>query len=77
MSAHRAKRRHPDPCDEASDVSSKPQSDQVRPSFILFSLHAGLYVLGRRSLTPVILAHSIYHVLGEPYLLMMVFAAPR
>ncbi len=45
------------------------------PSFILFSLHAGLYVLGRRSLTPVILAHSIYHVLGEPYLLMMVFAA--
>jgi membrane protease YdiL (CAAX protease family) len=48
------------------------------PSFILFSLHAGLYVLGRRSLTPVILAHSIYHVLGEPYLLMMVFAAaPR
>ncbi len=48
------------------------------PSFILFSLHAGLYVLGRRSLTPVILAHSIYHILGEPYLLMMVFAAtPR
>ncbi len=45
------------------------------PSFILFSLHAGLYVLGRRSLTPVILAHSIYHVLGEPHLLMMVFAA--
>ncbi len=45
------------------------------PSFVLFSLHAGLYVLGRRSLTPVILAHSIYHVLGEPYLLMMVFAA--
>jgi membrane protease YdiL (CAAX protease family) len=45
------------------------------PSFILFSLHAGLYVIGRRSLTPVILAHSIYHVLGEPYRLMMVFAA--
>ena len=48
------------------------------PSFVLFSLHAGLYVLGRRSLTPVFLAHSIYHVLGEPYLLMMVFAStPR
>ena len=45
------------------------------PSFILFSLHAGLYVLGHRSLTPVILARSIYHVLGEPYLLMMVFAS--
>jgi hypothetical protein len=44
------------------------------PSFVLFSLHAGLYVLGRRSLTPTILAHSIYHVLGEPYLLMMVLA---
>jgi membrane protease YdiL (CAAX protease family) len=41
------------------------------PSFVLFSMHAGLYVLGRRSLTPVILAHSIYHVLGEPYILMM------
>jgi Type II CAAX prenyl endopeptidase Rce1-like len=47
------------------------------PSFVLFSLHAGLYVVGRRSLTPVFLAHSIYHVLGEPYLLMMVFAATR
>jgi membrane protease YdiL (CAAX protease family) len=45
------------------------------PSFVLFSLHAGLYVLGRRSLTPVILAHSIYHVFGEPYLIMMLLAA--
>jgi membrane protease YdiL (CAAX protease family) len=41
------------------------------PSFVLFSMHAGLYVLGKRSLTPVILTHSIYHVFGEPYLLMM------
>ena len=45
------------------------------PSFILFSLHAGLYVLGKRSLTPVFVAHGIYHVLGEPYLLMMMIAA--
>ncbi len=45
------------------------------PSFILFSLHAGLYVLGKRSLTPVFITHSIYHVFGEPYLLMMVMAA--
>jgi membrane protease YdiL (CAAX protease family) len=44
------------------------------PSFVLFSLHAGLYVLGKRSLTPVIVAHSIYHIFGEPYLLMMVMA---
>jgi membrane protease YdiL (CAAX protease family) len=42
------------------------------PSFVLFTMHAGLYVLGKRSLTPTIVAHSIYHVLGEPYLLMMV-----
>jgi membrane protease YdiL (CAAX protease family) len=48
------------------------------PSFVLFSLHAGLYVVGRRSLTPTIVAHSIYHVFGEPYLLMMVLAVtPR
>jgi membrane protease YdiL (CAAX protease family) len=45
------------------------------PSFGLFTAHAGLYVLGKRSLTPTIVAHSIYHVLGEPYLLMMVLAA--
>jgi membrane protease YdiL (CAAX protease family) len=44
------------------------------PSFVLFTLHAGLYVLGKRSLTPTIVAHSIYHVLGEPYLLMMAMA---
>jgi hypothetical protein len=47
------------------------------PSFVLFTLHAGLYVLGRRSLTPVILTHSIYHVFGQPYLLMMALAAMR
>jgi len=48
------------------------------PWFVLFSLHAGLYVLGKRSLTPVFIAHGIYNVLGEPYLLMMMLAAmPR
>jgi membrane protease YdiL (CAAX protease family) len=47
------------------------------PSFILFSLHAGLYVLGKRSLTPLFVAHGIYDFLGEPYLLMMMLAAMR
>lgn len=45
------------------------------PAFVLFSMHAGLYVLGKRSLTPVIITHSIYHILGEPYLLMMALMA--
>ena len=44
------------------------------PSFVLFSLHAGLYVLGRRSLTPTVVAHGAYHVFGEPYLIMMILA---
>jgi membrane protease YdiL (CAAX protease family) len=47
------------------------------PSFILFSMHAGLYVVGKRSLTPTIVAHSMYHVFGEPYLLMMVLVTMR
>ncbi len=45
------------------------------PSFVLFTLHAALYVLGKRSLTPTIITHGMYHVLGEPYLLMMATAA--
>ncbi len=45
------------------------------PSFVLFSMHAGLYVLGKRSLTPVVLAHGMYHVGGEPYLLMLALVA--
>jgi membrane protease YdiL (CAAX protease family) len=44
------------------------------PSFVLFTLHAGLYVAGRRSLTSVSIAHGMYNVLGEPYLLMMALA---
>jgi hypothetical protein len=45
------------------------------PSFVLFSLNAGLCVLGERRLTPDFVAHGIYNVLGEPYLLMMMIAA--
>ncbi len=44
------------------------------PSVILFTLHAILYIASRRSLTPVIIAHSLYHVLGAPYLLMFAMA---
>lgn len=40
------------------------------PSFALFSIHAGMYVAAKRSLTPTTVAHSLYHVLGAPYLLM-------
>jgi membrane protease YdiL (CAAX protease family) len=44
------------------------------PSFVLFTLHAGLYVFASRSLTPTIIAHSMYHVLCAPYLLMFAMA---
>jgi membrane protease YdiL (CAAX protease family) len=44
------------------------------PSFVLFSLHAVLFVAGQRSLTPSIVAHSMYHVLCAPYLLMFAMA---
>jgi hypothetical protein len=47
------------------------------PSFVLFSMHAALYVLGKPSLTPTVLAHSIHHVFGEPYLLMMVLVTMK
>jgi membrane protease YdiL (CAAX protease family) len=43
-------------------------------SAVIFSVMAALYVRGGRSLTPSIVAHSIIHVLGAPYLLMMVLA---
>lgn len=42
----------------------------VGAATFLFSLHALLYVAGGRSLTPSIVAHSMYHVLCAPYLLM-------
>ena len=37
-------------------------------SFILFSALAVVYVIGRRSLTPGAVSHSLIHVLGDPYL---------
>jgi membrane protease YdiL (CAAX protease family) len=54
-----------------------PTMEGFLPAFFLFSIHAGLYVLGKRSLTPTVVAHSIYHVFGEPYLLMMVLVTMR
>ena len=47
------------------------------PSFTLFSMHAALYIVGKRSLTPTIIAHSMYHGFGEPYLLMMAMTAMK
>ena len=62
-------------CSAVYHALQNPTLEGFLPSFVLFSLHAGLYVAGRRSLTPSIVAHSMYHVLGEPYLLMMALAA--
>jgi hypothetical protein len=64
-------------CSASYHALQNPTLEGFIPSLVLFSLHAGLYVLGRRSLTPTIVAHSIYHVLGEPYLLMMALAAAK
>jgi membrane protease YdiL (CAAX protease family) len=64
-------------CSALYHAFQNPTPKGYLPSFILFSLHAGLYVLGRRSLTPVVLTHSIYHVFGEPYLLMLAMEAMK
>ena len=65
-------------CSAVYHAFQNPTPAGFFPSFVLFSMHAGLYVLGRRSLTPVVITHSIYHVFGEPYLLMLALAAmPR
>jgi membrane protease YdiL (CAAX protease family) len=64
-------------CSAAYHTLQNPTPEGFIPSFVLFSVHAGLYVFGRRSLTPTIVAHSMYHVFGEPYLLMMVLATMR
>jgi membrane protease YdiL (CAAX protease family) len=40
------------------------------PSLVLFSMHALLYVAAGRSIVPTAIAHSMYHVLCAPYLLM-------
>lgn len=47
------------------------------PSFMLFSVHAAIFVAAGRSLTPTIIAHSLYHVLGAPYLLMFAMSQIR
>jgi membrane protease YdiL (CAAX protease family) len=64
-------------CSAAYHALQDPTPLGFFPSFALFSMHAGLYALGRRSLTPVIVAHGMYHVFGEPYLLMMALAAMK
>ncbi len=40
-------------------------------SLIYGAILGGLFILGRRSLTPVILAHSLALLIGEPFLTMM------
>ena len=62
-------------CSAVYHAIQNPTLEGFLPSFVLFSLHAGLYVLGRRSLTPSCIAHGMYHVFGEPYLLMMAMKA--
>lgn len=64
-------------CSALYHALQNPTLEGFLPSFFLFSLHAWLYVAGRRSLTPTVVAHSMYHVFGEPYLLMMAMAAAR
>jgi membrane protease YdiL (CAAX protease family) len=61
-------------CSAVYHALQNPSIIGFLPSCVLFSMHAALYVLGGRSLTPVIVAHSAYHVFGEPYLLMMALA---
>jgi membrane protease YdiL (CAAX protease family) len=61
-------------CSAVYHAIHNPTWEGFLPSFVLFTLHAGLYVAGKRSLTPVSIAHGMYNVLGEPYLLMMALA---
>ena len=46
-------------------------------SVVLGLILAGLFLWGKRSLTPVILAHSIAVLLAEPFASMMIFLAPN
>lgn len=46
-------------------------------SIILGLLLAGLFLWGKRSLTPVILAHGIAVLLAEPFASMMIFLVPN
>ena len=38
-------------------------------SFVLFGLLSALYMYGRRSLTPPLIAHAMTHFLGDPALM--------
>jgi membrane protease YdiL (CAAX protease family) len=42
------------------------------PSFILFTSMAGIFVLGKRSITATAIGHSLIHILGDPYLTMLI-----
>ena len=44
------------------------------PSVFFGLALAGLYILGKRSLTPSILAHGLINLLGEPFLVMSLLA---
>ena len=46
-------------------------------SVVIGLVLAGLFLWGKRSLTPVILAHSIAVILAEPFASMMIFLAPN
>jgi hypothetical protein len=46
-------------------------------SVVIGLILAGLFLWGKRSLTPVILAHSIAVLLGEPFASMMIFLVPN
>jgi membrane protease YdiL (CAAX protease family) len=47
------------------------------PSMVFFAALAGIYVLGKRSLTPSTIAHGLINVVGEPYLLMMLMVVNK
>ncbi len=44
------------------------------PSLILFTSMAGIFVLGKRSITSTAVGHSLIHILGDPYLTMLILA---
>lgn len=46
-------------------------------SVVIGLILAGLFLWGKRSLTPVILAHSLAVLLGEPFASMMIFMVPN
>ncbi len=44
------------------------------PSLILFTSMAGIFVLGKRSITSTAIGHSLIHIVGDPYLTMLILA---